>query len=147
MRKASRSVQVRNEPILKRIKTLKTEHPFLGYRRIWAHLNFIDKIDVNKKRVLRLMRNYQLIVNTETRLKAKRASDRPRPRAKKPNEIYGIDMTKIKLETEGWAYLVLVIDWHTKKIVGHTVDNRSKSSHWLTALNQAACLQCPEGTR
>lgn len=56
-------------------------------------------------------------------------------------------MTKILLTEEGWAYLVLVIDWYTKKILGWEVDNRSKNSHWLRALNQAACRQCPEGTR
>lgn len=147
MRKSSIKIQLRNASILKRIETLKTEHPFWGYRRIWAHLNFIDKMSVNKKRVLRLMKKHQLLVSQETKLKAKRDSNRPKPRAEKPNEIYGIDMTKIKLENGGWAYLVLVIDWYTKKIVGHTLDDRSKSSHWLSALNQAACLQCPEGTR
>ena len=147
MRKPSMNVQIRNEPILKRIEALKIDHPFWGYRRIWAHLNFIDKMCVNKKRVLRLMNKHRLIVSQETQLKAKRTSDKPKPRAEKPNEIYGIDMTKIKLENKGWAYLVLVIDWYTKKIVGHTLDDRSKSSHWLSALNQAACLQCPEGTR
>ena len=115
MRKSSIKVHQRNEPILSRIQALKTDHPFWGYRRIWAHLNFIDKMSVNKKRVLRLMRQYQLIVSAETRLKAKRAPDRPKPRAEKPNEIYGIDMTKIKLTTQGWAYLVLVVDWYTKK--------------------------------
>lgn len=94
-----------------------------------------------------LMKKHNLIVSQETKLKAKRVSERPKPRAERPNEIYGIDMTKIKLETEGWVYLVVVIDWYTKKIVGHTLDDRSKSSHWLSALNQAVCLQCPEGTR
>ncbi len=93
------------------------------------------------------MKNHKLIVSTETKHKVKRVSDRPKPQAPRPNEIYGIDMTKIKLEYEGWAYLVLLIDWYLKKIVGHTLDERSKSSHWLLALNQAACLQCPEVTR
>jgi transposase InsO family protein len=147
MRAASLKIVVRNECLVQRIQGLKTEHPFWGYRRIWAHLNFIDKMGVNKKRALRLMKQHHLLVNKETKLKAKRTSDRPKPRAEKPNEIYGIDMTKIKLETQGWAYLVLVIDWYTKKIVGHTLDTRSKSSHWLSALNQAACAQYPEGTR
>ncbi len=147
MRKSSIKVQHRNEPIVSKIQALKAEHPFWGYRRIWAHLNFIDKIPVNKKRVLRLMKQHELIVNPETKLKAKRAPGRPKPRAQKPDEIYGIDMTKIMIESQGWAYLVFVIDWYTKKIVGYTVDVRSKSSHWLAALNQAACLQCPEGTR
>lgn len=147
MRKSSLKVRRRNEPILERIQALKTEHPFWGYRRIWAHLNFIDKMAVNKKRILRLMKENHLLVSAETKLKAKRTSDKPKPRAERPNEIYGIDMTKIKLKKEGWTYLVFVIDWCTKKIVGHTLDTRSKSEHWLKALNQAACMQCPEGTR
>lgn len=42
---------------------------------------------------------------------------------------------------------MLVVDWYTKKIVGHTLDLRSKSSHWLSALNQAACQRCPDGTK
>lgn len=147
MRKPSLKVKLRNEPVLSRIQMLKTEHPFWGYRRIWAHLNFIDKIGINKKRVHRMMKQNQLLVSRETKLKAKRTPDRSKPRAEKPNQIYGIDMTKIKLTTHGWAYLVLVIDWYTKKIIGYRVDNRSKSSHWLLALNQAACMQCPEGTR
>jgi transposase InsO family protein len=147
MRKPSNLVLQRNIPILDRIYQLKAEHPFWGYRRIWAHLNFIDHILVNKKRVFRLMKEHHLLVKENGHLRAKRTSDKPKPRAERPDQIYGIDMTKIKLIEEGWAYLVLVIDWYTKKIVGWEIDYRSKSSHWLKALNQAACLQCPEGTR
>jgi putative transposase len=147
MRTSCIKIDIRNESILRKIQTLKTEHPFWGYRRVGAHLNFIDKILVNKKPVLRLMKKHHLIVNKDTKIKAKRTPDKPKPRAERPNEIYGIDMTKIELEHEGWAYLVLVIDWYTKKIIGHTLDVRSKNSHWLSALNQAACLQCPDGTR
>lgn len=28
-------------------------------------------------------------------------------------------MTKVLMEPVGWVYLVLVLDWYTKKIVGH----------------------------
>ncbi len=147
MRKRSTVIHERNSCILDKIRLLKAEHPFWGYRRICAHLNFIDKITVNKKRVFRLMKEHQLLVSPNTKLRAKRTVEKPKPRATKPNEIYVIDMTKIKLREQGWAYLVLVIDWYTKKIVGYTVDTRSKSSHWLLALNLAACQQCPEGTR
>lgn len=92
------------------------------------------------------MKAHQLLVKAEERLKAKRTPLRFKPRAAKPNEIYGIDMTKIKLKEEGWAYLVFVIDWYSKKIVGHALDIRPKSTHWLVALNRAGGLQCPEGT-
>jgi hypothetical protein len=39
-------------------------------------------------------------------------------RAERPHEIWGIDMTKFMVSDLGWVYLVIVIDWYTKKIVG-----------------------------
>ena len=52
----------RNKSILERIKNLKVEHPFWGYRRIWAHLTYVDHLEVNKKRVYRLMKLHGLTV-------------------------------------------------------------------------------------
>ncbi len=51
MRKHSNSVTLRNKYLLKRIKDIKAEHPFWGYRRVWAYLRYIDGLIVNKKRV------------------------------------------------------------------------------------------------
>ena len=34
------SVKERNKPLLERILDLKAEHPFWGYRRIWAYLKY-----------------------------------------------------------------------------------------------------------
>ena len=31
-----------NAELLKRIRDLKAEHPFWGYRRIWAHLRYVE---------------------------------------------------------------------------------------------------------
>ena len=56
MKKPSLTVQQRNEPVLERIRELKAEHPFWGYRRICAHLKYIDKMNINQKRVHRLMK-------------------------------------------------------------------------------------------
>ena len=28
-------------------------------------------------------------------------------------------MTKVMIEGFGWVYLALVLDWHSKKVVGH----------------------------
>ncbi len=50
MRTTSNSVTLRNEYILERIKDIKAEHPFWGYRRVWAYLRYIDGLIVNKKR-------------------------------------------------------------------------------------------------
>lgn len=73
---ASETVARRNEFVVQRIHTLKAEHPFWGYRRIWAELRFVDGLRINKKRVLRLMRQCDLPVKANPRLKVTRAPGR-----------------------------------------------------------------------
>jgi len=62
MRKPSDSITLRNTYLLKRIKDIKGEHPFWGYRRVWAYLRYVDGLLVNKKRVYRLMKEHNLTV-------------------------------------------------------------------------------------
>jgi putative transposase len=59
-----RSLQVmrRDATLLPQIQALKAEHPFWGYRRIWAYLHVVERRQVNKKRILRLMREHHLLV-------------------------------------------------------------------------------------
>lgn len=95
MRKQSFSVSLCNEYLLIRIKEIKAEHPFWGYRRIWAYLRYMDGLIVNKKRVYRLMREHNLTVKANQRLIAKRVSERPKPRPERPKQWWGIDMTKV----------------------------------------------------
>ena len=72
-RKESAVTMERNSAIVERIRQVKAEHPFWGYRRMWAHLKFVDNLEVNKKRVLRLMQKYGLSVKPDRKLKAIRA--------------------------------------------------------------------------
>ena len=146
MRKQSESVALRNEYILERIKSIKAEHPFWGYRRVWAYLRYIDALIVNKKRIYRLMRENSLTVKPNTRLIAKRVSERPKPRADRPKEYWGIDMTKVMSNT-GWVYVVIVLDWYTKKIVGHYSGKQARTKEWLEALNKALNKEYPQGVR
>ena len=63
-RKESGLIAERNSPIVQRIKEIKAEHPFWGYRRTWAHLKFVDKLEINKKRVLRLMQKLSMLADS-----------------------------------------------------------------------------------
>lgn len=144
-RQKSAKVTERNDGILEKIRQVKSEHPFWGYRRVWAYLNYVEHMVVNKKRVLRLMREDSLLVKPNMRLTASR-TQRPKPRPTRPNEWWGIDMTKVLCDS-GWVYVVLVLDWHTKKIVGHYAGVQSKSKHWLNALDMAVNRQFPLGAR
>lgn len=137
----------RNEPIKPRIRELKANHPFWGYRRIWAHLKYVDGLVVNKKRVLRLLREMDLLVKRDRILRAKRTSTRPKPRPTEPNQWWGIDMTKVMVEEFGWVYIVLVVDWYSKKVIGHYAGLQCKTSHWMSALEMAVQRQFPGGVR
>lgn len=146
MRAASQSVTERNAAVLERIRQLKSDHPFWGYRRVWAYLRYVDNLLVNKKRIYRLMREHHLTVQANHKLKAKRLSDRSKPRPDRPDEWWGIDMTKVLTES-GWVYIVIVLDWYSKKIVGHYSGIQAKSCHWQEALDKAVNRQFPDGVR
>jgi len=146
MRKPSYSVILRNEYVLERIKEIKGEHPFWGYRRVWAYLRYIDGSIVNKKRVYRLMRENNLTVKPNPRLIAKRVSERPKPRPDRPKQWWGIDMTKVMTDS-GWVYVVIVLDWYTKKIVGHYSGKQARTAEWLGALEKGLNREFAGGVR
>jgi len=126
-RRRSPQVDQRNAPLRARIQALTADHPVWGYRRLWAHLRFAEGLAVNKTSILRLLREHDLVA--------------------KPNQWWGIDRTKVLVEPVGWVYLVLVLDWHTKKILGHYAGLHAKTAHWLVALDQAVTRPCPHGAR
>jgi transposase InsO family protein len=137
----------KNKELLSLIQNLKAEHPFWGYRRIWAYLKYRQGLVVNKKRIYRLMRENNLLVIDNARLKAIRAKYplRAKPKATRPNQFWGIDMTKVLLRSFGWLYLVVVLDWFTKRIIGYSLNMHSQANDWLEALNSAANNQFPHG--
>jgi transposase InsO family protein len=136
-----------DECLLSLIRPIKADHPFWGYRRIWAYMKYRLNQAVNKKRIYRLMKEHNLLVLPNLRLKAKRdnQSNRNKPRANRPNQFWGTDMTKLMLRSFGWLYLVIVLDWFTKKIVGYSISSRSRTEEWLDALNCACNNQFPQG--
>ncbi len=146
-RQKSQSVMNRNTTLLEQIKTLKTDHPLWGYRRIWSYLKYRQGIPVNKKRVYRIMKESGYLVTKNYKLKAKRSPIRPKLRTDYPNHFWGIDMTKIKMATWGWLYLTVVLDWYTKEIVGFSVGIQSKTEDWLLALNRAVNSRFPGGIK
>ena len=146
-RKKSLSVIEKNRSVLSLIQSIKTGHPFWGYRRCWAYLYYRQGLMVNKKRIYRLMKEQGLLVTKINRYKAKRKISRPKPKASYPNHIWGTDMTKIKIGSWGWYYLVIVLDWYTKEIIGHSLSLQSKRRDWQDALNQAVQKRFPLGIK
>ena len=136
-----------NQTLLTHVQRLKAEHPYWGYRRIWAYLRNHEKFPVNRKRIYRLMKQNKLLVPKNRRLKAPRKAVNSKPRTIEPNRYWGIDMTKVMIPAYGWIYLHVVIDWGTKKLLSVHMSLTSKSSDWITALNEAVNLQFPDGIK
>jgi putative transposase len=136
-----------DQALLVQIQPIKADHPFWGYRRVWSYLNYRMNIHVNKKRIYRIMKEHNLLVQKNTRLKARRDNKayQSKPKASRPNEFWGTDMTKVMIPTFGWLYMVIVLDWYTKKIAGYSVSTKSKANDWLDALNSACNGQFPSG--
>jgi transposase InsO family protein len=132
--------------LLEKIKTIKANHLFWGYRRVRAYLKRKLGISVSYKRVYRLMKKNDLLVERK-RYKAKRTPQKDKPKPVKSNQWWGTDMTKFYINSFGWVYLVVVLDWYSKKIVGYKLNVRSKAEDWIDALNMAVDNNCPLGSR
>ena len=123
------------------------EKPAYGYRRVAWWLRRKERLKVNRKRVLRVMRERGLLVRSR-RLRARRRKEWGRVEAAKPNQIWQSDMTKIWAgPAVGWAYLVSVIDCCTREIVGWDLSNRCRTEDALIAVEQAVLHRLPAGSR
>ena len=135
-----------DEEFLERIKLIKLNHPFWGYRRVTAWLRHRESLKVNQKRVWRLMREHGLLAEQMVH-RVKRASKTSKPRADRPRDYWGIDMTKFMMPSVGWIYLITVLDWYTKKIVGWNLSLRGRSAEWRAALDMAIDREFPDGVK
>ena len=117
-----------------------TRHPFYGSRRMVVHLSNAGHL-VNRKRVQRLMGILGLAgmaPGPNTSL--------PHPQHKiypyllrgvivtRPNQVWSTDITYIRL-ARGFAYLVAVIDWYSRKVLAWRLSN---------TLDSGFCVDCLE---
>jgi len=136
-----------DKAILPKIEELQREHPAWGCRRVWAWLRRCEGLKINHKRVMRVMKANSLDVRPARRLKAPREAETHKMRGREPKSLWGTDMTKVMIPSEGWAYLHVVLDWASKKLVGWSLSRTSKASNWLAALDSAVAAQFPHGIK
>ncbi|OGU70988.1 MAG: hypothetical protein A3H45_12615 [Ignavibacteria bacterium RIFCSPLOWO2_02_FULL_55_14] len=135
-----------NRQLLERIKEIKLRFPAWGYRRVRALLKKRLHMPLARKRIRRLMKLSALLVDVK-RYKAKRTPQTTKPRATRKNQWWGTDMTKFYVNTVGWVYLVIVLDWYSRKIAGFSFGRIPNTDLWLQALHMAVQNECPLGTR
>jgi putative transposase len=129
------------------IVTVSGEKPAYGYRGVTWWLRRKEGLQVNGKRVLRVMRERSLLVRSR-RLRARRKKEWGKVEAAQPNQIWQSDMTKIWVgPAVGWEYLVSVIDCCTREIVGWNLLHRCRTEDALAAVEQAVLERSPAGSR
>ena len=107
-KRSSRMVQA-DAALLPRIREIKVAHPFWGYGGVWSYLRYREQtIIIGKNRVYRILIEHDLLVTRRNKLKACRTPERPEPKSTVPNELWGIDMTKVSVQSWGWVYLHVV---------------------------------------
>ncbi|WP_375544389.1 IS3 family transposase [Leisingera caerulea] len=112
-------------------------------------------IDVGHRRVGRLMRQNGISVKRSKRFKATTDSNHSfniAPNlldrdfsADHPNQKWAGDISYVWTQ-EGWLYLAVILDLHSRRVVGWAVSNRMKRDLAIRALKMATALrQPPEG--
>ena len=124
----SKAIKDKDKPLLDKIRTIATEFPCYGYRRITAELRR-KGITVNRKRVHRIMAQNGILCTIRRKYRA--ATNSKHSLVKYPNliknlipirpdELWHSDITHIRLEA-GFPYLAAIIDGFSRKVVGYAL--------------------------
>lgn len=128
------------------IEAVQAEFPFYGYRRVQEHLEKVDGLRVNKKRVQRVMQEHGLYALIFHGFKVKTTdSDHdyayapnllPGLTVDEPNQVWVADITYIRILTE-FVYLAAILDLFSRKAVGWAISRRINHELSLAALKMA----------
>ena len=122
-----------------------------GYRRVWFELNHKLGMVVNHKRVLRLMREdnllalqrRQYVMTTDSNHSLEIALNLARHmKLTGVNQLWVADITYIRLHKE-FVYLAVVLDAYSRKVVGWELSRSLSSDLAVRALEQAIVMRRP----
>jgi transposase InsO family protein len=111
-----------DEQLLASIRADLRRTPFVGegHRKVWARLRVLDGLRVGRKRVLRLMREHQLL-----------SPHRPLPGEPKlhegtittdaPNMMWGTDGARVFTVEDGWGWVFVAVEHFNSECVGYHV--------------------------
>jgi putative transposase len=92
-----------------------------GYRMVCAFVRQRLGIAVNRKRVLRVMRERKLIQRRRPLERRKRPGFF---RVERPRQLWQLDLTSVWVAEHGWTYLMAIIDCCTREIVAWHLELR-----------------------
>jgi putative transposase len=125
-----------------RIDELYTQYPFYGSRRLTAQLRREGMV-ITRKTVQRYMREMAIMaIFPGPNVSGRQQKAHVYPyllrnlRILYPNHVWGIDITYIRMQ-KGWMYLVAILDWYSRYIVGWELDLTLELPFVLSAVQWA----------
>src|SRR3989449_9641029 len=112
-----------------------------GYRMICAFVRRRLGIAVNRKRVLRVMRERKLIQRRRPLERRKRPGFF---RVERPRQLWQLDMTSVWVAEHGWCYLNAIIDCCTREIVAWSLELRCRADEAIAVVERAAAVHAIE---
>jgi putative transposase len=128
--------------LMKRIDEIHLKWPFYGSRKVSLELRDEGRT-TNRKTTQRLMR----LMDLES-IAPKPNTSKPAPQhpvypyllrnleIDRPNQVWATDITYIPM-SHGFAYLVAIIDWHSRYVLSWRLSNTLDTSFCLDALEEA----------
>jgi putative transposase len=105
-----------------------------GYRMVTAFVRQKLGIPVNRKRVLRVMRERKLIQRRRPLERRKRPGVF---RVERPRQLWQLDMTSVWVAEHGWCYLMAMIDCCTREIVAWQLELRCRADEAIALVERA----------
>jgi len=128
--------------VMASIDALHTEFPFLGARKLVRELRDLGH-RVSRKRVRRLMRLMGISALVPQPCTSKPAPENPiypyllrDMEITEADEVWCADITYIPM-VRGHAYLVAIMDWHTRAVLAWELSNTMDTGFCLRALRRA----------
>jgi putative transposase len=108
-----------------------------GYRMVTAFVRRRLGRPVNRKRVLRVMRERKLIQRRRPLERRKRPGFF---RVERPRQLWQLDMTSVWVAEHGWCYLNAIIDCCTREIVAWQLELRCRADEAIAVVERAVAL-------
>jgi putative transposase len=112
-----------------------------GYRMICAFVRRRLGVAVNRKRVLRVMRERKLIQRRRPLERRKRPGFF---RVERPRQLWQLDLTSVWVAEHGWCYLMAIIDCCTREIVAWHLELRCRAIEAEHLIERAAAAYAIE---
>ena len=129
--------QPATDPVEQAIVEVAEANQTDGYRMVTALVRRRLGVAVNRKRVLRVLRERKLIQRRRPLERRKRPGFF---RVERPRQLWQLDMTSVWVAEHGWCYLNAIIDCCTREIVAWELSLRCRADEAVTLVDRAVAV-------